>query len=461
MPGQPFDAFLGGWGKSQSDLANCATLQNLFLEASDTVGAKAPGVFYPSPGFELFGSVPQVQGKAFFSTAADESRVFAVVGLRLYEYFADGSALERGTVAVDGNPAQISWNGSGGQQLGICAGGNFYCYDLVGNVLTQVVALNGAATQVGFISGYFLVFDILTGTVNQSDLYDGTTFDPANFFQRNVQADDWAAMYVMSWGQIFLPGTKTRDTYYNAGTFPIPFAPTTAGIQPDGCAATYSVKECGKQIAWLGTTAQGGYRWYAATGYEAQGISNKAVDFAFSRYTAQEISSAIGESYSDHGHDFYLMKLPDATWVFDFTTGQFAQWRTFTDAVSGVLGPWKATFHAFGFSKHLWLDADSGMSYRSDHLLPYDIGGLVIQRQRTTPSICRGNQVLDIGELELKCQVGIGNGGAALPTDPGYDPVVVLEISVDGGRTGCGVPLHDHGSRGGVGVDGALCRDRG
>lgn len=430
MPGAPFPAFVGGHFRSQSPIADCSTLQNLYPEFAESPGSKSDKWLYPTPGLNRWGASNQVGGKRFFSTAASNSRVFAVIGMKLCEFLFDGSVQYRGDVAADANPAAIFTNGDGGQQLGVCAGGNFYCYDLQTNVLTQITFLDGKATTGGFINGYFLVFDLRTGTVYQSDLYDGTVFDPANFFQRNVQADNWNGMFVASWGQIFLPGTKTRDYYYNAGTFPIPFAPAQSGIQTEGCAATFSICEVGAKICWLGTTAEGGYKVYAAGGYEAQPISSKALEFALSRNTQAEISAATAESYSDQGHDFYLLTVGNVTWTFDFATNMWHQRRTFTDAVSGVLGAWRARWHCFGFNKHLWLDANTGVVYESDIAFPNDVDGLLIQRQRTSPSVCLANQVLDIGEFELKMQVGVGN-----PNAPGDFPTILLEISYDGGMT--------------------------
>lgn len=424
-----YASFIGGYARSQSPIANCGTLQNLYVQGMPP-GSKSPGVLYPTPGMEEFGSVPQVGGRRFFSTAASDSRVFSVTGLALYEWLADGSAINRGTVAQDGNPATICTNGGGGQQLGITSGGNFYCFDLLTNTLTQVAFLDGKATQAGFISGYFLVFDINTGTVYQSDLYDGLTFDPLNFFQRNTQADDWRGFYVTSLGRIFLPGSKTRDNYENIGTFPIPFAPSAAGLQPEGVAAPFSISEAGAFVCWLGTAGQnGGYRVYSAAGYRAEPISTEAIDYALSQFTQEEIAAATGESYTDQGCVFYLLYVGDTTFGFDFSSGQWHTRRTFVDAVSGELGPWRARWHAFGFNKHLWLDSDSGKVYQSDIDFAYDVDGLVIQRERTAPSIFI-NQYLDIGEIEMKMQTGVGNAN-----DPGATPQLLLSISLDGGMT--------------------------
>lgn len=425
-----FPGFMGGYARSQSPIANVSTLQNWYTQPL-TPGSKGPGAFYPTPGMERFGSVSQVGGKRMFSTAAGDSRMFSVHGARLYEWFADGSAIERGTVAVDANPAVIFTNGEGGQQLGVCAGGNFYVMDLQTNVVTQVASMNGQATQIGFISGYFLVFDVNTGTVYQSDLYDGLVFDPLNFFQRSTQADDWVAMFVTSLGRILLLGSKTRDNYENVGTFPIPFAPSAAGLQPEGIAATFSVTEAGAYSCWLGTAGQsGGYKIYGAQGYRAEELSTEPIAFALSQATEAEIANATGEAYSDQNVDFLNIYVGAFCFTFDFKSREWHTRRSFQDAVSGILGPWRARWHCFAFNKHLWADSSSGVVSESDISFPTDFDGLLIPRERTTPSICIENQMLDIGDIELIMQKGVGN-----PNDPGMNPMIGLEISRDGGMT--------------------------
>jgi hypothetical protein len=430
MPGSSYAAFLGGYSRSQSLIANCGTLQNLY-PAPLKPGSKNFGALYPIPGVIPFGSVAQVGGKRLFSTASDSSRVFSVTGMRLYEWFADGSAIERGTVAADANPATIYTNGDGGQQLGITSGGNFYVYDLLANTLTQVVFLTGKATQCGFIGGYFLVFDINTGTVYQSDLFDGSTFDPVNFFQRNTQADDWAGMFVTALGRICLTGTKTRDNYENVGTFPIPFAPADAGIQPEGIAATFSICEVGTFTCWLGTAGQsGGYKVYAASGYRADEISDEAICFALSLASQVEIRAATGETYTDQGQDFFLLTVGNTTFTYSFQSGEWHTRTSFESAVSGNQVAWRPRWHAFGFNKHLWLDVSTGICYESRIDYPTDVDGLLIQRERTPPSIRFGTMAVDIGRIELIMQTGVGN-----TVDPGADPVVMLELSGNGGMT--------------------------
>ncbi len=429
MPATEYSAFIGQAYTSLSPVADCSTLINWYIEAMEDPGAKSAAVFYPTPGFETFGSAAQVGGRAAFSTASETGRCFVVIGSHLYEVLSNGALTDYGAMAVDANPATICTSGDGGQELFITSGNEGYIFDLLLNTLAVVPALSGKATMGAFADGYFLSFDRTTGTVYLSDLYDGTTWDPTQFFTRSSRADTWQAMWVTAWGQIFLPGTKTRDYWYNAGTFPIPFTPTQSGTQPDGIAATYSISENSGQLCWLQTNEDGGYKVLSATGYRGERISTHAIETAISSYT--QINDAVGESYSDHGHQFYLLTFPTAgvTWCYDFVTKAWHQRGTWSTTM-GVYGVWRARFHCFAFNKHLWVDSASNLVVQSDESFPLDVGGLLIRRERTAPSICRNHNVLNFGTFELLMQTGIGNSNP-----PGEDPQITLQLSKDGGRT--------------------------
>lgn len=424
-----FPALIGGAYKSQSLIADCEDTINLIVERMESPGAQAAAVLYPTPGCQEFGETAQNGGRCFFAEDGATGRVFSITGQRLYEWHTDGTVTERGTVAINANPATICTNGAGGDQLFITAGGNGYYYNLNTNVLTAIGNLAGLADQGAFINGFFLSFHIATGTVYQSDLYDGATWDPLNFFQRNTQPDDWIAMYVTSWNQIFLAGAKTRDYYYYTGTGSTPFAAAQSGVQPEGIAATFSVVEANGQLVWLMLTNQGGLRVMAATGYRGQRISNHAMETEISGYLRYD--DAIGQSYEDDGHPYYLLKFPSAnvTWCYDFSSQLWHKRLTLKD--DGTYEAWRLTYHCFGFNMHLWLDANSGKAYESSVNYAFDVEGRVIRRERTSPAICVDpDVVLDIGQIELLMQVGVGNAN-----DPGATPMILLQISRDGGIT--------------------------
>src|SRR6187402_3850231 len=103
-----FATFVGGSYKSQSPVTDQEDLINWYVEASESPGASAQASLYPTPGFELFTTLPTVGGRCMYAgiTASDlqpqpTEHCFSVFGSSFDEILADGSVVHRGTVAVD------------------------------------------------------------------------------------------------------------------------------------------------------------------------------------------------------------------------------------------------------------------------------------------------------------------------------------------------------------------------
>lgn len=441
----PYPGFLFGSYEAQSPIADCEALINMYPETSESPGAKSKMVLYPTPGVEAFTTTPtpHVGGRGMFTNG--DGRVFGVTGLRLYEYLTDGSYVERGTVTGDSNPAYFCSNGDGGNQLGICSGGTVYCYDLLTNTLTT--ELSGAYTHIGMLYGYFVALDSATSRVRQSDLFDGTTWDPTDYFERSIGSDGWIAMLVTTSGYIWLLGPQSGEVWYNAGTFPIPFAPHPSGLDLPGAAAAFSLTQVNSTVTWLSTNKDGGYQVLSAQGFRPSRISNHAEEYLYSQ--ALTLADGIGQTYRSRGHIFFLLTLPTAnqTRGYDFTTNMWHQRGTW-DAPNNIYVSWRPVYHCFGFGKHLMSDVGSGYVYEMNDDFTSDITGLEIRRVRRAPAINRGNRLISYGKFELYLQSGNG-----VVSGQGVNPMVLLRVSNDGGRTWgperrCGSgPLGKYGTR--------------
>src|SRR4030042_1109326 len=94
---------------------------NLYPEQLQSEGATAKRALHPTPGVEILDSVGVGNGRAHLYI---NGREFAVIGAKFYEVDSAGALTERGDVLLDANPATISSNGDGGNQLFITRGGN-------------------------------------------------------------------------------------------------------------------------------------------------------------------------------------------------------------------------------------------------------------------------------------------------------------------------------------------------
>lgn len=420
MPRYP--GFCGPSNPLQSVLADGEQTMNWYYEPVQAEGSPVDAMLLPTPGQVERLRVADVGARGGISVAG---RTFIVVGGGFYELFENGLSTKRGTVAQDGNPATVSYNGSAGGQLFITSGGNGYCYTLATNTLTLV--LNGEATMGGMLSARFIAFNANNGKVRLSNQNDGTTWDPNMFFLRTLAADPWQAMLVAP-PNIWMIGSQTSEVWYDSGAFPQPFAPVSGAFFPYGTASTFSAQVVGEYVTWVSTGVPGAPQIVAARGYSPAAISNFAVENALARMTT--VADAEVLTYGTTGHLFACFSFPSArqTWCFDFNTGSWAQRGTWVPAQNRYEA-WSPRVHLAAFGKHLVGSRTSSVIAELRDDVGTEADGSVIRRLRIPPPLmaqrARGRLVVD--RLQVYIDPGLG-----LTQGQGENPQAMMRASYDG-----------------------------
>lgn len=420
----PIPGFCGPSNVAQSLIFDAERTVNMYFELATSPNATAQYALYTIPGVQLISSAASGKGRAHIFIGGRE---FAVIGTSFIEVDQYGVQTVRGSVADDGEPATISSNGDGGLQLFITAGGNGYSYDLQTNTLAAIAALAGIATMGASMDGFGLCLDADSSTVYISELNDFTTWDPTQFIQRSQAPDPWVSMKVSN-KYLYLFGSQTSEPWYNAGTSPIPFQPT-ATVMNYGCGAPWSPTVVGDGVNWIGASVNGDNMVLRAEGLTPTVISTPSTEYAFD--SMPQTFDAIGDSYDDRGHTFYVLTFPFAnqTWVWDETVPVWCE-RGEWDEHSGSYDIWKPLYHAFAFGEHRFLDPDGTSLYRTKDTIYTQADGNGIRWLRTSPTLINENQRQYFSTFELFIEVGLG-----LTTGQGSNPQVALRISNDGGKT--------------------------
>lgn len=415
--------FCGPSGASQSQMANPSRLVNWYVQ---TVGPRK--VLYPTPGLNEFATAPESPGRGIISQAIGlDERVFAVIGSALYELFADGTKVNRGTVATDGNPASMVTNGDGGDELLIVSGGNGYIFTLSTNVLTSEVT---DVTQCGMIDGFFVALDNATSTLKISDLFDGTTWDPLQIAQRSTAPDPWRAL-IVKYPRIWLIGEHTGDLWYNTGASPFPFAPIPNLQIPYGIEAPFTLQVVGPAVMWLSHNQNGDGQVIECLGTTPTVVSTETFEDAVRQYST--VDDAVAYSYQELGHEFYVINFPTAgaTWAYDRTEGLWHE-RGSYDPTSGMYTIWAPQFHTHAFGKHLVLTADTGAVYDQSVAFTTDAEGDLIRRLRIPPLLPNTEQRKQyINSVEVVFEAGI----TPVTSGQGEDPLFTMRMSHNAGKT--------------------------
>lgn len=337
---------------------------NYVWEGSGAGIPKVPASFYSRPGLRPWVTIDQGPVRALLT---QDDLLWAVSGGLFVEGFASQTAIVRGLVASDGNPATISSNGgadgSGGHQLLIVSGGLGYIYDLVAKTLSPITDTDfpTPALMGGYIDSYFFVLKSQSNQFQISVSEDGTDWDGLDV----AQIEQWPGRIlslVVSHNELWpMSATRTNPWYDSGASFP--FQPVLGASMQAGILAPWSAVNLDNTLYWLGQTDLGGAQVFLADGYTPKRISTHAVETSI-QALGQGASQAIAWTCQMNGHSFYILYLPtnDTHWVYDAASGLWTEWASWNPD-PGLWIPHPGRCHAFAFEKHLVGSRANGTIY--------------------------------------------------------------------------------------------------
>ena len=315
---------LGGAYTARSVNAADNRMVNLFPEIVPE-GGKEPAFLQRCPGLELVATVGEgpIRGLWKFGDF-----LYVASGGKLYRVDGNFVATELGLINGSG-PVSMSDNGI---QLFVACNPDAFIYNASTGVFAQVTDPDfPGAVSVGYLDGYFVFNEPNSQRVWVTSLLDGTAVDPLDFASAEGNPDDIVSL-VVDHREVWLFGNNTIEVWYNAGLADFPLARIEGAFMETGCLAPYSVAKLDNSVFWLGSDARGNGIVYRNKGYNAQRISTHAIEWQIQQYGV--LSDAIGYSYQQDGHSFYVLTFPtaQATWVYDVATGLWHE-RAYWDGV--------------------------------------------------------------------------------------------------------------------------------
>jgi hypothetical protein len=262
---------------------------------------------------------------------------------------------------------------------------------------------------------------------NVSQKLAGATWTQLLQGAKENSSDILVAVDVLN-GFIVLWGATHMECWQDVGNAQpsVPYSRINGASQTWGLAALHSRVQLSNTMVFLGQNPQGGVQILMLNGYTPQRISNTDIENRISKFAIY--SDAIGLTYMLDGHPIYQLTFPNANWTFlyDATTGFWSEGQTGV----GYAGRDGANLSVVFNAKNLVSDTTSGNIYLLDPNVNTDIGGVAIKRQVASRHIRMGGNEFSIAEIVLEMETGVGTD-----TGQGVNPVVMMQVSKDGGRT--------------------------
>jgi hypothetical protein len=445
---------LGSTYVARSVNAAASQMINLFPEVVPEAG-KEPAFLMRAPGLRLLNTIGTgpVRGMWAFGNFG-----YVVSGSRLYKIDSSYNATNLGTIAGTG-PVSMSDNGI---QLFVAANGPGYIYNVNTNVFGQITDPDyPGAVRVDYLDGYFVFNEPNSQKIWITSLLDGTQIDALDFASAEGSPDNVVGL-ICDHREVWVFGTNSVEVWYDAGTADFPLQRIQGAFNEIGCAAAYSIAKMDSGVFWLGKDARGQGMVYRANGYTGQRISTHAVEWQIQQYG--NLSDAIGYTYQQDGHSFYVLVFPNAntTWVYDAAT---QAWHERASWANEQYIRHRGNCQMFFNDEVIIGDFENGNIYAFD-LDVYSDNGAVQRWLRSWRALPTGQNDLKRSaqhNLQLDCETGVGlngidpndgvlwffttntgdqvitNNGDFLmfspPTVEGANPEVMLRWSDDGGHT--------------------------
>lgn len=411
-------------------------LINWFVEKSTDDKSKEPGALLAAPGLL---KVAQGSGecRGAWSLPGGKQCLW-VTGSVVYLMTVATNAgtspatftlTQVGTTNSVSGPVSIRDNGTvavlvDGTQAG-------YVYNIATSAYKQIVDPGFyGSDRVSFIDGWFVFNRPGTQQFYTSPLYwNGTTAFSASYFASKDSSTDLLVTHIESLRELWLMGERTTEVWYDAGNANFPFSRLQGVSLQIGCSAAHSLCRFGKGLIWLAKSERGENVVVQSEGYQYEAITSPAVSKAIGSYA--KVSDAIGYTYAEDGHSFYVLTFPtaDVTWVYDAQTHEWHKRASF-DPTTGLFHRQRGNCFVNFQDQRLVGDYSNGQIYRYSRSI-YTDGDYPLVSLRRSPHIWDGGRErLFHAQLQIQFRAGVG-----LATEQGSAPLAMLRWSDDSGFT--------------------------
>ena len=289
------------------------------------------------------------------------------------------------------------------------------------------------ASRVAFIDGWWIFSEPGTQTFFTNYPQYSPSFNGSYYALKDAYPDNLVTLFE-SKEQLWLIGDKTTEIWYDAGGTSFPFQRLVGTLIQSGCKATHSIARfsAGGQdgMIWYGRSERGENVILKVSGFSVTTVSDPAFGDEVATYPIT--SDAIGYTYQEDTHEFYVLTFPtaDVTWVYDSQSGLLHK-RLSYDPYADAYHRHRSNAFINFQGMRIVGDYQCGTLYQLTRNAYTDAGWPLVAWRRSPHIWDKGQRGrVFMASLQLDFLPGVGN-----PSGFGSNPQCAIKISRDGGQT--------------------------
>ena len=338
-----------------------------------------------------------------------------------------------GTLLTNAGTVCIRDNNKGGFAV-IVDGPYGYTYNIATRAFAQITDPNFmGADRVAYIDGWWIFNKPGTQTFYTNFPQYSITFNGLYFALKDAASDNLVTL-IENKQMLWLIGDKTTEIWYDAGGQYFPFQRIQGTLIQTGCKAKHSISRFGSQgqegLIWFGRSERGENQIIRTKGFMDEVVSTPAFSSEVSQYPTT--SDAIGYTYQEDTHEFYVLIFPsaDTTWVYDGQSGMLHKRLSYDPYAQAFHRHRSNCFMNFAGMRIVG-DYQNGALYQLTRNAYTDAGWPLLAKRRAPHIWDKGQRGrVFMASLQLDFNAGVGNASGM-----GTNPQCTLTISRDGGRT--------------------------
>lgn len=205
---------------------------------------------------------------------------------------------------------------------GIVADGKFYTYSASSGFNENTDPDLGSPIDCVWVDGYYFFTD--GEFIYHSDINDETSIDPQKFATAEFMPDPSLGLAKTQDNKVMVFGRYSLEFFVNNASENFSFQRLETRAQKIGIVGTHAKAEVGGKWYILGGRKEQSVSMHVVGVGDSKNVSTREIDKIIDKYSEEELSSSVVETFEEDGTTFVIVHLPNETLLFNESIAQEA-----------------------------------------------------------------------------------------------------------------------------------------